>query len=309
MFNKTVAVCAIALAASLTASADFSYSRTQKVTGGSMGAMAGTGADRTSKSYFKGQKSADISSDITTIIDFGAQTITTINHAQKNYKIVKMGDAVAGAAGVKADLAVDVKPTGQKKMVNGFNASETVITMNTSLEMGRGQSMQLQMEISVWTSTEVPGGEEMRAFYKKNAANMPWAAMMGAGGNQSIQKAIADVQKKLTELEGTPVEEIIHVKPAGGTQMAMPAMPQMSAAQQAQMQAAMAKMQEMAKQPGPAGAAAQAQLSKMGPMMGGGAAAGSSPSLIDLTIDSTGFSGAAVPDSVFAIPDGYKQLP
>jgi hypothetical protein len=85
-------------------------------------------------------------------------------------------------------------------------------------------------------------------------------------------------------------------------------MPQMTAAQNEQMQAAMAKLQEMQKQGGP-GAAAMAQaMARMagapGAATGGGAASGA---LLEVTIESTDFSTASVPDSVFAIPAGYQR--
>jgi hypothetical protein len=297
ILRNTIAVLALTLSAGVTASADFSYTNTQKTTGGSLGAMAGTAADRTSKYYFKGQKMAVSSGDTTTIMDFGAQTVTTINNAQKTYTVKKFGD-LAGS-GANADVTVDVKDTGQTKTVNGFNATEAIVTMDMDMEMGRGApAMKMQMEMDLWISPDVPGGGEVRAFYQKNAANIPWGSITGAGGNQSIQKAMANVQRKLSELNGMPVEEVIRIKSAGGAQMAMPQVPQMTPAQQAQMQAAMSKMSP----------AQQAQMQAMMGGLGRGAApAGGSGSLIEITADASGFSSASVPDSVFAIPDGYKQ--
>jgi hypothetical protein len=40
---------------------------------------------------------------------------------------------------------------------------------------------------------------------------------------------------------------------------------------------------------------------------GRGPAAGGGGALIEITMDSSGFSSASVPDSVFAIPAGYTQ--
>jgi hypothetical protein len=309
MLKNTAAIFALTLATGLTASADFSYTSTTKATGGSMAAMAGTAADRTSKLYFKGQKLMTSTGDTAILIDFDAQTVTTINNAQKTYTVKKFGDlASTNAIG---DVTFDVKDTGEKKVVNGFNASETIVSMGVDMEMGRGApAMKMQVEMDMWISPDVPGSGEMRSFYKRNAANFPWASMMGSGGNAGIQKAMAQMQRKLAEMDGVVVEQIIRVKPAGGSaapQMAQ--MPQMTPAQQAQMQAAMAKMQAMSQQGGPQAAAAQQAMAAMGGMGRAGAAGGGggSPSLIELTMDSNGFSGANVPDSVFAIPEGYKQ--
>jgi len=68
----------------------------------------------------------------------------------------------------------------------------------------------------------------------------------------------------------------------------------------------------MAKQGGQSGAAAQQAMAAMGGMgaaggAGRGPAAGGGGALIEITMDSSGFSSASVPDSVFAIPAGYTQ--
>jgi hypothetical protein len=314
MLSKTAALLALALVASVTASADFSYTTTTKTTGGAMSAMAGSAADRSARHYLKGQKMMRDSADSAVIIDFGAQTVTTIHHAQKTYTVKPFSEV--GAAAGNSDMSIEVKDTGQKKLVNGFHASELAVTMNMDMETGRGsastmQPMKMQMEMDLWISGEVPGADELQAFFKKYMASFPWSAMMGAGGNESMQKAMVQVQRKTAELNGVQVQQVIHVRPAGGAQVPqMPVMPQMTAAQTAQMQAAMAKMQEMAKQGGPGAAAAQQAMAAMG-SMGRGAAAGAgsgSGALIEITVDASEFSNAGVPDSVFAIPDGYKQV-
>lgn len=315
MFRTTASLCTVALAATLTAHADFSFSKTQKVTGGSMAAMAGNAANRESKSYFKGQKAAEVANDSTILMDFDAQTITTINKVQKTYKVQKFADLANAAPGANAGMSVDVKDTGQTKTINGFNAKESLVTLDLDFATGRGPAMKMSAEIEVWRSTDVPGSAEMRAFYQKNAANFPWAAMMGAGGNQSIQSAITQVQKKLAESDGMVVEEVIRVKPAGsgGPQAAqMPQAPQLTPEQQAKMDAAKAQMEAMSKQGGAQAAAAQramAAMAAMGAMGRGPAASGASSALIEITIDNTGFSTEAVPDSEFVVPSDYKQIP
>ncbi|HVW09060.1 MAG TPA: hypothetical protein VHC90_10795 [Bryobacteraceae bacterium] len=314
MFRTAAPLCAIALAATLTAHADFSYSKSQKVTGGSMAAMAGSAANRDGKSYFKGDKVAEVNGDSTIVLDFGAQTITTINNAAKTYKVQKFSDVAAASS--SPDVSVNIQDTPNTKTINGYNAKESLVTVDVDMQMGRGQgmTMKLQAEIEVWRATDVPGSAQLREFYQKNAANFPWAAMMGAGGNQSIQQALTQLQKKLAESDGMVVEEVIRVKPAGGgaPQMAqMPQMPQMTPEQQAKMQAAMAQMQAMSKQGGPQAAAAQQAMAAMAGMGRGPAAAGggASNALIEMTIDNTGFSTEPVPDSVFVVPSDYKKLP
>ena len=315
MFHRSATLFTVILAASLTASADFSYTTTQKMTGGTLAGIGGASFNRTSKISFKGQKMVTTTGDLSIILDFGSQTITTINNAAKTYTVKKFSD-VAGASG-NTDVTFDVKETGQKKMVNGFNASETVITMNMDMDLGRGgPPMKMQVETDLWISSDVPGASDMRAFYQKNLASFPWAAMSGGAGGPGVQpgmqKAMMEMERKMAEMNGVAVERIVRIKSAGGAGAPAAAqMPQMTPQQQAQMQAAMAKLQQMQSQGGPQAAAAQQMMSRMGGMSAGAApgAASSGGAMIEMTIDASGFSNASVPDSVFAIPAGYRQTP
>ncbi|HEX4136559.1 MAG TPA: DUF4412 domain-containing protein [Bryobacteraceae bacterium] len=285
----------------LAARADFSYTTTSK-TGGTMAAMAGAGANTPSKYYFKGQKMKSESGDIALIIDFETQKMTTINHKAKTVSVTKLGDLGAKAGDVSAKI--DVKETGQQKIVNGYNAKEVLMT--TEMEVPQAPQMgKMQMEMDLWLSSEVPGVGELRDFYQKNMEHLPWASMVGS--NPQMQQAIAQLQRKMAEMNGVQVQTIMRVKPAGGAGApAMPQMPQMSAAQQAQMQAAMARLQQLQQQGGPAAAAAAQAIGRMG-NVGRGAAPGSSNAMIEITTDSSNFSTSPIPDSVFAIPADYSQ--
>ena len=267
-----------------------------------MAAMAGNAANGTTKNYFKGQKMKADMGDSAVILDFDAETITTINNAQKSVTVKKFSDVAASTGDVTAKI--DVKETGQTKTVNGMKASELVMTMDINSPQMAAMG-KMQMEMDMWISKDAPGAAELRKFYQKNMAKFPWAALAG-GGNQGMQQGLADLQRKIAEMDGVPVEQIVKIKMAGGA--AAPAMPQMNAQQSAQMAEAMAKLQELQKQGGPQAAAAAQAMSRMGAMQGRGAApAGSSNSMIEMTMDSTDFSTSSVPDSVFAIPAGYAQ--
>jgi hypothetical protein len=271
--------------------------------GGQMAAMAGRNNSPPARQYFKGQKMKTETGDISVIMDFDAQTMTTINNKLKTVSVKKFSDI--GAA-TPSDMAVkiDVKETGQQKTINGYNAKELVMTMDVDVPQAQ-QMGKMQMEMDMWLSSDVPGVGELQDFYKKNMARMPWAALAG-GGNPAMQKGMAEMQRKMAEMNGVRVLGIMKMKPAGGA--AAPAMPQMSAAQSAQMQAAMAKLQAMQQQGGPAAAAAAQAMARMGAVPGAGApGGGASNALIEVTMESTDFSTASIPDSVFAIPAGYQN--
>jgi Domain of unknown function (DUF4412) len=290
----------------LAARADFSYTSTRKTTGGMMAGLAG-GNNQPSKYYFKGQKMKMDSGDTAIVLDFDAQTITTINNNQKTISVKNFNDLGAAAKQSDTTVKIDVKETGQKKTINGYNASELIMTMEIDNPALKQMGGKMQMEMDMWLSSDVPGAGELHSFYQKNMTKFPWAAL-GGGGNQGMQAGLAELQRKVAEMNGVQVLEVMKMKSAGGAAGA-PAMPQMTAAQTAQMADAMAKLQAMQKQGGPAAEAAAQAMARMGSMQGGASQAngGASSSLMEMTMESTGFSTASIPDSVFAIPSGYPK--
>jgi hypothetical protein len=304
---KSAAILTLLLSIHMSARADFSYTTTRKTTGGAMASMAGTAANGVTKVYFRGQKMKSEDGNTATLIDFGAETVTSINNTAKTYTVRGFNDLTAGQT--ETNITVGSKETGQRKTINGFDARELILTMQADVAMGRGMGGKMEVEVDMWISSGVPGAGELRAFYQRNADKFPWTAM--GGGNQGLQSAMSELQKKIASLDGVTVEQIVRVKPAAGAGGAqMPAMPQMTAAQSAQMDQARARLEAMAAQGGPAAAAAQQALSRMGGAMGGRgpSSASGAGALMELTMDSTDFSTAAIPDSVFAIPADYQKM-
>ena len=292
------------------ARADFSYTQTIKVTGGMIAGIAGRGGPRTNKISLKGQKMKTDDGNVVNIIDLDAQTITTFNNAQKTFTVKSFSDL--GTAGSSVNAKADIRETGQKKNVNGFNASETIMTM----EMESPQIGKSEMEIDMWLSPDIPGGQELRAFYARNVDKFPWQTL-GGGGNPGMASALTEVQKKIASLHASPVQQIVRVKSSGAIPGAAPAgqavPPGPSAAQMGQMQAGMEKarkqLEALAAQGGPASAVAKQQLERMGaaPQAAGGAAPVPGGWLLEMTIDSADFSAAAIPDASFAIPADYRK--
>ena len=134
---------------------------------------------------------------------------------------------------------IDVKETGQKKTINGYNASELILTMEmdspASAQMGK-----MQMEMDMWLSSGRPGVGEMRAFYQKNMSRFPWAAMAAAETRACRRRGgIAAQDGRDERRAGAAGDEDEGRRGRGGA----PAMPQMTPDQMAQMKDAMARLQ------------------------------------------------------------------
>ncbi|HTS76061.1 MAG TPA: DUF4412 domain-containing protein [Bryobacteraceae bacterium] len=261
---RTIILLLVALAGSTAARADFSYTMTRKTA---------QGAGEVTKTSVKGQKMMIEGARTSTLIDFDAQTVTAISHSDKTYRVRKFAEMAQPTSGMS--VTADVKETGQKKNINGYDASEMLMTVETE-NPGR-QGMQMQLEIHIWVARDVPGAAELSAFYRRNRDHFPWAAI-GGGAASSMGKAMADIQRKLASLNGVPVLEVIKTNMGG--------------AQQAQMEQMRARLEEMQKQGGQQAAMASQALARMG----GG---------FETTMEGGNYSTAGIPDSVFAIPAGY----
>ena len=285
---KLARIVILSLAAGLVVRADFSYIATRKPAAG----QAAAGGQVT-KHYLKGQKIKIDTGGTAIVMDFDAQTVTTINNNSKTYSVKKFSDLGDALKQSDVDLKIDIQKTGQTRNINGYNASQAVMTMDVDSPQAQKAGMKMRMEMEIWVSPDVPGSQELHAFNERNRARFPWAALAG-GGNPGMQKAMLDLQRKMAEMNGVPLLEVMKMK-SGGNE-----------AQAAQMQQGMAqaraRLEEMQKQGGPGAAAAAQALARMGAM-----SPGSGGSLFETTVESSGFSTAAIPDAVFAIPAGYQM--
>lgn len=268
-----------------TAWADFSYTTTTKSSG-----MASAG-DHVSKTFLKGEKLKIDNGSSAMIFDFGAQTITHLDNNSKTYSITKFGDLTQAMQQSGANFTIDAKETGQHKVINGYHASEVILTADVSVNSAASSGTKMHMEMELWIAPDVPGGQEMTDFYKKNMDKFPWAAMSGGRADQNMQQAMAGIRRKIAAMKGVTVLQVMKMH-LGGNQ-----------AQMAQMQQGMAQAQkqlEEMKRQGKLPPQLEQQLARMQSASAGGP-------MNETTLESTGFSSSSIPDSVFAVPAGYQK--
>ena len=296
---KLSLILSVGLIASLSARADFSYTATTKTTGGAMmgayAAAAGAAgkstagaADHTTRHFIKGDMMKLDSGDSATIFDFGAQTLTHLNHTSKTYTVSSFSDIAAKAGQSGAEMKIDVQDTGQRKTINGHDARLVVFTMEMESQQMRrkGSDMKMRMTDDLWISSDVPGAQELHAFYQRIAGRGLFSAMLSgrAASDPGMAKSLADLQRKIAGLNGVPVLQVMKMGAAG-------------AQVEQEMSKARAQLEELQRKGGPQAKMAAAMLAKMG---GSGA-------LFEMTIESSNFSTSAVPASEFAIPAGYQK--
>jgi hypothetical protein len=291
---KTVAIILVPLLAAITAQADSSYTVARRAGGASV-----AGNPQTWKYYCKGQKMRIESGDTVKILDFDSRMVTNIDRKAKTISVTAFA---ASRFRDKIDK-IDVKETGQKKKINGYDAHEVVVTVD--VESPELPEAAIKMEMDVWLSGDVPGAGESNKFYKKNAEGFPWAALSG-DGNRAIEVGLAGLQEKVIELTGVPLLEVVKVTPnKAGAQP----LPQLTEAQRAHIRDTIAQLDQIQQKGGPDGQVAGREMARMLEMIDP-APTGMGPLgfQFQITMEYSDFSAGTIPDSLFAVPAGYRKI-
>ncbi len=267
---KIFATVVLSLAMAISAFADLTYSSTVK---------SGPGAGTVTKHFLKGNRSKAESANSVIITDYDAQTVTILMPANKTYRVTPMSQSSAAMEKAGGDIKADVKETGAKKSIGGFNCKQVIMTLSMT-----GQTP-MNVESEMWVSPDVPGAAELKAMGMRMAEKG-----VGASGSTQMQKALADIQRQTAKIGGVPVLTIMRMKQGDDAQ---------SKQMQAQMQAARAQMEALKKQGGPAAAAVEKAMANL-------PAAGGKYSM-EVTTESSGFTTTSIPASEFTIPAGYKK--
>jgi hypothetical protein len=190
--------------------ADFQYTESTKISGGSLMSMmkiAGTfskearriGEPVVSSVYVSGNRMARVASDTTEIVDLDRETVTHIDHQKKQYYTItfqqmkeQLEEAQREAAlrqkehpqpeqpksepapnttDVKFNVAV--RNTGAEKQFSGLDTHESILTLTVqATDKNSGQSGNIAMSNDLWLTPEIPGYQEVRDFQIRYARKL-----------------------------------------------------------------------------------------------------------------------------------------
>jgi hypothetical protein len=327
--------------------ADFSYEQTTKMTGGAMmGMMKIAGAFskqlrepvQTTVSV-KGNRMVHWSKDHAQIIDLDSENITDVNFPKKQYSVITfaemtqaMEQAMQRGQGKKSEskegkpsdttteFKVDIKETGQRKQIAGYDAKQMIMTMQMdATDQKTGNKGGMVVTNDMWIAPKIAGYDEVQAFHRKMAAKMAWtpggAAMMAGGAD--IARGMAGISKEVAKLDGITLLMVMRMTPTADGQP-------VNSASGSEAQAPAQQSRPKQETPSIGGVLG----GKLGGFGGFGrkkkaeapkeekqeSASTSAPSgdasatLMEMTTEMTGFSSAAVDPSKFAVPSGFKKV-
>ncbi len=345
----TAGFCAVLSGTALFA--DFSYEQTSQMTGGFLArlpAIAGGNKMREpqrSSVILKGNRLAHLYADHASIIDLDKETITEIRFKEKTYSVMTFAEMKQMMESVQSrkkdantpdvEFDIDVKNTGQSKVVSGFNANETIMTFKMkSTDPRSGKESTMIMVNDMWMVKDIPGYKEINDFYRRMAEKASWLPQGGssatAGPAAGMGQAMQAAMKNARKLDGVAVLHITRMRPEGAEYDSAMAQ-QQAAGQQQPQQTPQQTGQNAAEQS--AASAIAGRLGRAGGLAGGlgglrrkkaeqqdapppppaqqkappPVAAGDT-SLMEMTIESSGFSNAPVDSAKLEVPAGFKQV-
>lgn len=359
LFKGVVLGIAVAISAS-PLFADFSYTETTQMTGGSLLGimkMAGhfsrqareAGEPIVTTVTLKGNRMSRVNPMNTEIIDLDAETITNIDMQKREYTVMtfqqmkqqlEAAEAKAQAeqkkapagqeqpSNTKVDFAVHVRNTGQTKNVSGLNTSEAILTMNmNATDISSGQTGSMAFTNDMWMAPEVPGYDEVKAFYEKFAQKMgtvfnsssinPAMLAQYKGASQGL----ADMAKEMSKLKGTPVLQVMRMGTTANGQT-LPAaseaplpsnngQPMPSAGEVAKESAAQSIADKLGGFGGLGGFGHKKQQPSSQPAPANSNSGAQQPGYVVLMETNTqmGNFSRTASDAGFAIPAGFRQVP
>ena len=243
--RRIVIAIALCVLGAATLSADFSYSQTTRVTGGTLLNMSrfvpGAGQlkePKTSTIAVKGGKMVTYDMDQATIIDADAETMTQVDFKKKQYAVITFAEMKQAMVAMRAKMAeaqaqlaqaqgqapqqapqinpldaikVSVNETGQSKVISGLNTKQFILTMEMGAPAGAPPNTPSnKTTMDTWMAPTLPGYEEVTAFGVKMASKL---ADMAPGGNpmamfrEDVAKSANTMAKEMSKMSGIPVQQ------------------------------------------------------------------------------------------------------
>jgi len=324
--------------------ADFSYTQTTRVTGGSLlnmtRFMPGTGSVKDPQSHtiaVKGGKMVTYDKDTATIMDPDGETITTIDLKKKQYSVITFTEMKQALQAMQQqmqemqakfqqaqtqegvptvnpleNIKISVKETGQTKVISGLDTNNFVLSFDVVPPPNAPAGLPVATTtLDAWLAPTLPGYEEVTQVGMKMAAKM---AELAPGTNPmamfrlDIAKTASAMAAEMSKMKGIPVYETLKM---GGF---APQLPNVG-------EAAKDAAKDAAKESAIQGALGRTKLGGLGGALGGLGRKKEEPkqtaqqqemvlqptTLMEQVTEITNIS-STVDASKFQVPAGFKQV-
>lgn len=218
--------------------------------GGVINAFGGkaTHEGATSTTYVKGNRKATVSENSVEIVDLDEEKIYHLDLGRKTYKVTTFDELRKQFEEQKAraekqaereqksekkegpeyEVEFDVKNTGAKEVINGFNTHQVVVTI-TVHEKGKKleQSGGSVLTSDMWMGPKIAAMSEITSFDQRYFAKLYGSAYSGAdmqqlamllATNPAFGKAMKTLSQKQGSLEGTAIKTNMTFETVAGSE-------------------------------------------------------------------------------------------
>lgn len=332
MLRRVVTILGLSVWASPTLLADFSYQETGTITGGMMKSLmkvAGVFSKSARESEkpivstvaVKGNKMVRRNDLNMSIVDLDAKTITSVDMLKKTYTVMTfeqmkqmmqmMSERMhqQDPNDPQMQVKVSATATGKTKAFGGRDAKEMLVKIELqSTDPKTGKTGSLPITADTWIAPAAEGYAEVRAFYKRMADEIGWTP----GGNMfmsrpEVAKGMAEAEKEVSALDGMPVFETMNMgmaaQPGANGQTASNGQTDPPAQDQSAQQQPRPSLGGLL---GSRMGIGRSRSSSSQPSKSSGD--NNSGSLLEMTVEMSGFSSSSVDAGQFALPAGFKEL-
>ena len=221
--------------------AEFSYTRTTRVTGGSLLNMSrfipgggGIKEPQTHTVAVKGGKMVTYDKDTAMVIDADAETMTQIDFKKKQYSVITFAEMKQAMLALRQQMEqmqaqlkaqgqelpainpldsfkISVNDTGQTKQISGLDTKNYVVTMEINSPPGAPPNLLMSKStMDSWVTPKLPGYDEVSQFGLKLASKMSdFMPDMGNLGmsRPDVARSANEMSKEMAKMSGIPVYE------------------------------------------------------------------------------------------------------
>ncbi|HUG80365.1 MAG TPA: hypothetical protein VML01_01795 [Bryobacterales bacterium] len=200
-----------------------------------------------SSTAVKGNRLMTVTDNVGQLIDLDEEKVYEIEFNRKRYRVKtfaevreemrKAAEQIAksqpgkepqpGGQGEKAkevEVSLDVRETGERKNINGFDCREVVVEVKA---FERGKSLEsaggMVMASNMWLGPELPGTDEVADFYRRYAEKLDLFSAMGPPSAQmalleGMYPMMKDAIQKFQEVDmkGSPILTVMTFQAVAG---------------------------------------------------------------------------------------------
>lgn len=251
-------VCVLLASGAVPARADFKYTDTSTITGGSlkgMMKMAGIFSKQASQAmkptstthYLKGNRMRSDSADAKIeIIDLDGRRIIEIDPQKHTYSEVTFDemkaaiqkgmeqaqaqpqpsgkDAKPSDVNTKMNAKFTVTPGTASREIKGVTVNETKVQMDMEIQaQDKSQPSQqasgtISTTVDMWVAPSVAGYQEIAEFYQRMAKEINWVPPSGIQIDPRASQSMEEFQKNSANMKGFPMLEYMTMSMAGQQQ-------------------------------------------------------------------------------------------